>query len=422
MLGLTKHPNGTQHTLEDYGTVQWELALCLLAAWVLILLVLIKGIQSYGKAAYAITLSPYFVLTALLIYTLQLDGAIDGIEYYLKPDWNELAKITVWQRAASQILFSLSVGFGSQIILSSYNKVTNNTFRDAILISVFNSLTSIYAGFVVFSIVGFLSVQTQKDVEDVITDGIKLAFVSYPSAVLEMDVSPLWSFLFFFMLLNLALSSSCGGVQNFVAFIIDEWPALAPHRLKVLVACCASFFLCGLSMCTNGGLYLFNIFDTRLTASLLFITVSEIVLVSWIYGMNRFLNDLAEMGMDFRSGFGLYIGIFWKAMFMVITPGVLSFLTIMAWVEYEPTELNGYEYPAGWQVFGWFVELTPLAIALAYPVYAVIRARQDPSPYGNWMKKVRSPTQSWYDTPRDAAIPVRIKERPRRASEQRYRN
>ena len=83
-----------------------------------------------------------------------------------------------------------------------------------------------------------------------------------------MHVSPLWSFLFFFMLLNLALSSSCGGVQNFVAFIQDQWPSLRPHRLKVLLAVDFSFFFCGLAMTFNGGLYLFNIFDLRLVASL----------------------------------------------------------------------------------------------------------------------------------------------------------
>ena len=48
-----------------------------------------------------------------------------------------------------------------------------------------------------------------------------------------MDVSPLWSFLFFFMLMNLALSSSCGGTQNIVSFLLDEWPTLQNHRIKV---------------------------------------------------------------------------------------------------------------------------------------------------------------------------------------------
>ncbi len=47
----------------------------------------------------------------------------------------------------------------------------------------------------------------------VVQGGASLAFISYPTAVLEMDLPPFWSFLFFFMLICLALSSVCGGVQ-----------------------------------------------------------------------------------------------------------------------------------------------------------------------------------------------------------------
>ena len=78
--------------------------------------------------------------------------------------------------------------------------------------------------------------------------GISLAFVSYPSAVLEMEVSPLWSFLFFFMLINLALSSICGGMQTFLAFIIDEKPSLKKYQTWILVGLCILFFCAGLPM------------------------------------------------------------------------------------------------------------------------------------------------------------------------------
>ena len=53
---------------------------------------------------------------------------------------------------------------------------------------------------------------------------IGLAFIAYPEATISMDLPPLWSFLFFFMLINLALSSICSGVQTFIAFILDERP------------------------------------------------------------------------------------------------------------------------------------------------------------------------------------------------------
>ena len=69
----------------------------------------------------------------------------------------------IWAKGASQILFSLSLGFGSQMNLSTYNNFKNNTQRDAVIISICNSLTSIYAGFVVFSILGFLKNETGTD-------------------------------------------------------------------------------------------------------------------------------------------------------------------------------------------------------------------------------------------------------------------
>ena len=63
-------------------------------AWVLVCLVMVKGLASYGKAAYVITLSPYFVLTALLIYAAQLEGASDGITYFITPDWSKLGRVS----------------------------------------------------------------------------------------------------------------------------------------------------------------------------------------------------------------------------------------------------------------------------------------------------------------------------------------
>jgi SNF family Na+-dependent transporter len=63
---------------------------------------------------------------------------------------NQLPSFQIWSLATSQILFSLSVGFGSQLVLASYNNVNNNCHRDALLIGIFNSLTSIFAGIVVY--------------------------------------------------------------------------------------------------------------------------------------------------------------------------------------------------------------------------------------------------------------------------------
>ena len=69
--------------------------------------------------------------------------------------FSSLASPTVWLEAATQVFFSLSVGFGTLIAMSSYNPVHNNCKRDAIFISLTDSFTSVFSAVVVFSVFGF---------------------------------------------------------------------------------------------------------------------------------------------------------------------------------------------------------------------------------------------------------------------------
>ena len=85
-----------------------------------------------------------------------------------QPEWEKLTEIKIWAKGASQILFSLSVAFGSQLVLSSYNNFKNNSHRDSIIVGICNSLTSVYAGIVVFLILGFLADKTGTTIPQVV--------------------------------------------------------------------------------------------------------------------------------------------------------------------------------------------------------------------------------------------------------------
>ena len=76
--------------LEEFGTVRWHLAVALVCAWILIFLCLMKGIKSVGKVVYVTALLPYVLLTVFLIKGLTLPGALDGILFFIKPDFSRL--------------------------------------------------------------------------------------------------------------------------------------------------------------------------------------------------------------------------------------------------------------------------------------------------------------------------------------------
>ena len=69
----------------------------------------------------------------LLIRGAVLDGAMLGIRYYLMPSFDKLMDAKVWVAAATQIFYSLGIGFGSLIAFGSYNKVNNNIVRLVVL-------------------------------------------------------------------------------------------------------------------------------------------------------------------------------------------------------------------------------------------------------------------------------------------------
>lgn len=304
-------------TWENYGGIRWELVGCLLLAWIICYLCVVRGVKSSGKAVYFTALFPYVVLTALVIQGATLEGAIDGIKLYITPQWDRLLDAEVWGNAASQTFYSFGIACGSLITLSSYSDFSNNCLKDALIVSAANAFTSVYAGFAIFSMLGFLANQMNVPVENVATDGPGLAFVAYPEAILLLPVAPLWAFIFFFMLFILGLGSQFAGVEAISTTILDKWPHLRQHHWKVTLGICLCCFILALPMCFDGGVFLFTLMEWN-TASwaILLIGLAEVVIASWAYGCNKFIDHMVQMKMNISK---IERG-YWWACWVVITP------------------------------------------------------------------------------------------------------
>jgi hypothetical protein len=90
-LPYSKYVLNETDSIEDgIGVPDWRLTLCLLFSWITIFLVIIRGVKSSGKAAYFLALFPYVVMVTLLIRGATLPGAVDGILFFITPQWDKL--------------------------------------------------------------------------------------------------------------------------------------------------------------------------------------------------------------------------------------------------------------------------------------------------------------------------------------------
>ena len=96
-----------------------------------------NGSEQAGKKLYFIALFPYFVLTIFLIMGLTSDGGLDGLRILLSPDWEEIMNAQIWVDAAGQIFYSFGLCYGGIIAFSSYNPLTQDIYRDSLIIGRF---------------------------------------------------------------------------------------------------------------------------------------------------------------------------------------------------------------------------------------------------------------------------------------------
>ncbi|XP_061706021.1 sodium- and chloride-dependent glycine transporter 1-like [Cydia pomonella] len=382
---------GLSTGIEEIGDLGWEMAACLLAAWIIVFLCLCKGVQSSGKVVYFTALFPYVVLVVLFFRGVTLPGAWNGIMYYLTPDFSRLANAQVWGDAAVQIFFALSPAWGGLITLSSYNKFTNNCYIDSLIVAASNILTSFFAGLVIFSVIGFLAHELEVEVDKVVDQGAGLAFIVYPEVVTRLPLSPLWSILFFVMLLALGLDSQFALMETVTTAILDRFPKWRQMKVRVVLAVSVFGYLGGLIFTTNSGMYWLQLMDKYAANwSVLIIAIGECILISWVYGANKFCRDIQCMiGQQSR----LWV-IFWSSMWRWITPAVLVFILVFNWIEYKPASYGHYIYPKWADAIGWVLGVLPVAVVLIMAVDKICSGPDDLT----IMEKCRvlaRPTDEW---------------------------
>ncbi|GFG35869.1 hypothetical protein Cfor_08730, partial [Coptotermes formosanus] len=337
--------------IDDLVGVQWELLGCLVLGWGLVYLIIWRGLHASGKIIWFTALFPYAVLLVLLVRAVTLNGADQGLLYYVTPRWEELLGPGPWIDGATQIFFAYSIGTGALPALGSYNKFNHNCYRDALITCVVNTMTCLLAGCVTFSILGHIAQEQGAEVSDVVKSGPGLVFLTYPEI--------------------LGIDSEFCIVESFVTGMVDNWPeVLRPHRKKFTLGMCVVMMTLGIPMVTHGGAYIFQLMDFYSASgmSLLWVCFFQTIAISWIFGANKFIDCVQQM-------MGIRPNNFWYICWVFFAPAVMLAIFIFYCVDYEPiTYGKSYNYPRWAEGLGFCMSFASMIWVPAYAIYYVLTA------------------------------------------------
>ncbi|XP_064824161.1 sodium- and chloride-dependent GABA transporter 2-like isoform X2 [Oncorhynchus masou masou] len=351
--------------IESLGGIRWELALCLLLSWAICYFCIWKGVRSTGKAAYFTATFPYVMLAVLFVRGVTLPGAKDGIFYYLYPNVTRLADPQVWMDAGTQIFYSYTICLGYLTSLGSYNKYNNNCYKDSFYLCLLNSGTSFVSGFAIFSILGYMAREQGVDISVVAESGPGLVFIVYPQAVSMLPYPQFWAVCFFTMIILLGVDSQFVALESLMTSVTDFYPNLIRkgyrRELLLLLICCCCY-LVGLIMITEGGLYIIQLFDHYVCsgATLLLLSICQSLSIGWIYGAERFCDNIEDM-IGYRPSSLL------KYCWLYITPTIGT---------YSPLKFNNtYVYPWWAYGLGWILAMSSLSLIPITMVYKLYQAK-----------------------------------------------
>uniref|UniRef100_A0A4W4G788 Transporter n=1 Tax=Electrophorus electricus TaxID=8005 RepID=A0A4W4G788_ELEEL len=370
----------------NFGEVRLPILGCLAISWVVVFLCLIRGVKSSGKVVYFTATFPYVVLTILFVRGITLEGAISGIKYYLTPQWQKILDAKVWGDAASQIFYSLGCAWGGLITMASYNKFHNNCFRDSIIISVTNCATSVYAGFVIFSILGFMAHHLGVDVSQVADHGPGLAFVAYPEVTPPTLHVTLPTFIF--SLSTWGKTQFCL-LETLVTAIVDEIGTDWIIRRKTFITLGVAIvgFLLGVPLTTRAGIYWLLLMDNYAASfSLVIISCIMCICIMYVYGHRNYFKDV-EMMLGFPPP--AFFRICWR----FISPLIISFILIFTVIQYKPITYNDYVFPDWSLVIGFCMALSSVVCIPIYSIFKILTSKG--STFSERLKNALRPDPDW---------------------------
>ena len=174
-----------------------------------------KGVEKITKIMMS---SLFIILIILVIRSVTLPGASEGLKFYLMPDFGKMAEYGVFEvisAAMGQAFFTLSIGIGSMAIFGSYIGKERSLMGESVNILVLDTMVALLSGLIIFPACFSFGVNADS--------GPNLVFITLPNIFNAMAGGRIWGTLFFIFMSFAALSTIVAVFENIISFAMDLW-------------------------------------------------------------------------------------------------------------------------------------------------------------------------------------------------------
>ena len=298
------------------------IAVAMLVSWVIIWFISHRDLESgLGRVSKVLVPLLFIIMVIIVGFSLTLPGASIGLAELFNPDWSLLGNFDIWMAAFGQIVFSLSLGMSIAFTYASYTKDNVDLITNAISIALANSLFENFAALGVFSILGYMSLQSGTAVSELVTQGTGLIFIVYPAV---FNVLGHWAYVLgplFFTTVYLAGLTSILSTIEPLSFSIQNKFGLTRSKtmtILIVIGVCVSM----LYATAFGGELLgyVDIFINQI--ALLFGVIVECILFAWIFKAEKLIEFLNERSRVVK------LGKWWLVIVKYILPIFISIVWI----------------------------------------------------------------------------------------------
>lgn len=175
----------------------------------------------------------FIFLIGMIIRNVTLPGAMEGITFYLKPDFSKITP-QLFIFVLGQVFFALSLGFGVLITLSSYLNKEENLIHTAVITGFTNTIIAVLAGFMIFPSLFTFGIEPNA--------GPTLVFQSLPIVFSHLWAGKFFAIIFFGLLLIAALTTSITIYEVIITALQEK---LRMRRGKAIVLTLGGIFILG---------------------------------------------------------------------------------------------------------------------------------------------------------------------------------